>query len=580
MRFNTPRTGPKRMAKIALGLVLLFFGVFPLGAQTGKYVRKSISYPNVLVQMEKQIRLSPPERDYYLEAIHDGISIARFDYNVLPERIERSFQEAYESYDRISDDELLTIIQKTMVPELLRILDVNKELRAENLVTETQRNSFIALKAKELGVTAEQIEQVLNASYIYVPYLSRYDVDEDKEKKEISVTAAGGVLWFHLIAVGEPRLEKVGNISSRGNGSAKTNDNYSYRGHPLPAKSKAFHEAVDCMVMNLQVQTRDLDFFKLQAPIAEIERRRVGFPLGQNEGIRIDDPYFVGEWMQDARGKIRFRHSGFVRVLTVSDNREQRGQLSTARAIQKGDWSRGMLMVEHPRLGIDLGFKPRLFRMKVEEGLFASDNFLIYFDDYEGAAVGMDLDLQYNIAHSIGRPGAFAVAGATVGVVPVKSATYSSFADIIFDTPEESGAAGVFHGHLGYLRRLYMGPLALHYELLLGIQHVTLSHKYDDEDVAISNNSVGVHVNLGLEYALNIDWNVGVFAGFQAFPALDLWTVKYDEEEIEVENYLDWAGPKISSISPTFGIYVHFSTPSLPFNPTTAIENNLKEQLR
>ena len=53
---------------------------------------------------------------------------------------------------------------------------------------------------------------------------------------------------------------------------------------------------------------------------------------------------------------------------TVSDNRTSTGQLSSAWVIKKGDWVRGMMIIEHPRLGIDIAVKPRWFNMNIKEG--------------------------------------------------------------------------------------------------------------------------------------------------------------------------------------------------------------------
>jgi len=49
-----------------------------LYAQAGKYVRKSISYPDILVEMDKKINLSESNRQYCLSTLHDGIRIAGF----------------------------------------------------------------------------------------------------------------------------------------------------------------------------------------------------------------------------------------------------------------------------------------------------------------------------------------------------------------------------------------------------------------------------------------------------------------------------------------------------------------------
>jgi len=132
--------------------------------------------------------------------------------------------------------------------------------------------------------------------------------------------------------------------------------------------SKSDSELTFKKSMNLQVRTREIDIFKLQSPIAEVVKITIRFQLGKAEGIKMDEPFFVGEWMELNDGKIRFEKSGFVRVGTVSDNRMSTGQLSSAWVIKKGDWVRGMMIIEHPRLGIDIAVKPRWFTMNIKEG--------------------------------------------------------------------------------------------------------------------------------------------------------------------------------------------------------------------
>ncbi len=551
------------MLSIVFGQILCL----PLFAQGERYSRKSIAFVDALMVTNDNIRISPTDEQYFLNIINNGIRISRFDYNPLPDTLRHSFREQLQTKGAVTEAELTQLIESTIVPEIVRILDIEKEIRAQNLVDETQRNSFIVLKAKEMGVTAEQLEQVMNSSYIYLPFISDYQVSKSKDDKNLTVSVKGGLFWYHIIPGDEPRLESIVTLHTEASGSEEK--------EKPGAESVAFRMAASSMAMNLQVLTRDIKIFRLRTPIASVERRTVKFPLGKAEGIKLDEPFFVGEYVETKSGKIRFQKSGFVRVSTVSDNRQNSRQLSAAYAIQKGDWVKGMTMVEHPRLGIDVALKPRWFNMTVKEGIFASDDFLISFADYDGVAVGADLDLQINIAPLIRKRQSFLVIGGTAGVVPVKSALYSTDTNSDLPIPDESLAAGLFYGYAGYMRRFYIGRLAVHSEALLGLQHLILSDTYNDEDVTISNNSLGARINVGLEYAVNIDCNVGIFAGFQAFPAMDWWTVKYGDEEIDVENDTDWAAPRISSISPTFGIYLHYSPPTLSFNPTALLRTGM-----
>ena len=548
--------------------------------QSGKYVRKSVAFVDVLMITDSNIRLMGENERFLLNAIHESIRISRFDYNPLPGAVQSTFKMNLRAKGMVGDDQIAAVIREIIAPEIIKYLDVSKELRAQNLVSEVQKNMFIAVKAKELGVTAEQMEQVMNSSYIYVPFISKYKLKKEKDEKDLNVSISGGLIWFHITAGDEPQVEKLATIRSDATSSAEKKKDYDMEGAIISAEEYAYRTAVQTLTMNLQVLTRGIDMFKLTAPIADVDGRTIRFPLSKVEGIRMDEPFFVGEYSETKTGKIKFRQSGFVRVGTVSDPNKPGKQLSTAWAVKKGDWVRGMTILEHPRIGIDISVKPRWFKMDIKEGIFFNDEyFYIHFDDYKGGAVGIDFDMQWNIAEMTKKRQSFLVVGGTAGATPVRSAIYSSFWDIVFDVPEESWAAGILSGYLGYMRKFYLGPMAVHAEALAGIQHLVLSDTWQDENVTISNNSLGARVNLGLEYAVNIDWNIGVFAGMNLFPAMDWWTVKYKDEEIDVENYDVWDAPKISSISPTYGFYIHYSIPTLSVNPGAMLQKGIEKKM-
>ncbi len=568
----------KRIVQTIGRLLLTFSLIAQIGwTQQGRYQRKSIAYVDALLLTDKATALPAGYERYLLSTIHDNIRLSRFDYNQLPDNLQQRFRNTI-SGRTFTEYELGDLISRELGPAIIQVLDIEKEARAQNLLSEAQRNSFIVLKAKEMGITAEQIEQVLNAAYLYVPFLSNYQVSKPKDDKDITVTIEVGLIYYHLITGDEPRFDKVTSIRSSGAGSADKNKTYDMNDGTISAVEYAFRSAVHSVAMNLQVMTRDISLFRLKAPIAAIERRTVHFPLGRKEGIHLDEPFYVGEYFQKSDGKVKFQKSGFVRVSTVADDNQPGRQLSTAYAIKKGDWSKGMTLIEHPRLPLDFAVKPRWFDLTMDEGVFASDKFLVVFSDYKGICVGADFDLQINIAELTKKRQSFLVLGGTVGAASVKSAVYSTIWDFIF--PDERSVAIVVDGYAGYLRRFYLGPLALHYEGLLGVQRLILSDTYDHKPVSIANNTVGLRLNLGLEYALNIDTNLGLFAGLQIFPPLDLWTIKYKDKEIDVDNLANFAAPRIYSLSPTFGLYIHYSLPSLSVNPTAMVQSSLSKQLK
>jgi len=261
-------------------LVILVCSIIFLDAQPpGGYSRKSISRTTTLLTIGG-VSLSAGEESRFIDVINTAVQIPRFDYNPLPDKIQASFKQRLSQHKNINESDLVSVINETLVPEIINVLNIQKEIRAQNLVSETQRNSFIVLKAKESGVTAEQLEQIMNSSFIYVPFISSYKAENNKEKKEVSVSLSGGLLWFHVIAGDEPRVDKIATLTSEGQFSAKTDEMQKINGKRVEPQSYAFWGAANTLAMNLEIKTRELDMFKLTAPIVEIERRKISFPLG------------------------------------------------------------------------------------------------------------------------------------------------------------------------------------------------------------------------------------------------------------------------------------------------------------
>lgn len=517
----------------------------------------------------------------YLSKIEEAIKMERFDYNPIPESVLEEFQNELDR--NVSIEQVEAILDQTVVIEIIKLLDIKKEMRAKNLVTETQKNSFIAQKAKESGITADQLEQVMNSSYLYIPYINKFNLSRNDDEDEVNISLAGGLLWYHIIAGDAPGLEKIATVSSRV--SISQDKDNSWKATEL----EAIHSAAETMGINLKTRTRELDMFKLLAPIAEAQGRHVKFPLGEQEGIKLDQPYYVGEWRRNQRGQTKFHKDGFVRVGSVADENSHTPYISSAWAIKKGDWARGMVVMEHPRLGIDFSLKTRIFPVNIDSGLFIgkedNDDIAAVFNSYSGFIPALDLDINANIANATGIRQSFLTFGFTGALVPAKSKIIYDdviadikFGDLtifeIIETKENINSFAFYmDGHLGYLKKYYLGRIALHWEAKAGIQAYSITANYKD-DVSLMNISFGGRFNLGLEYALNIDTNIGIYAGFNAFPAANLWIVKREDDKVPVLNdFENYSWPKISSIGRTYGLYFHYSVPALPFSPGSLISN-------
>ena len=82
------------------------------------------------------------------------------------------------------------ILNETVVSKIIEVIDKYSLQRAQLLVDDAARMSFVTTKAKELGITADEIEKVFNSAYVYVAYISNYSrkdktTDNKSKTKEV-----------------------------------------------------------------------------------------------------------------------------------------------------------------------------------------------------------------------------------------------------------------------------------------------------------------------------------------------------------------------------------------------------------
>ena len=91
---------------LMLGLfgTLLSNNLYP---QSERYTRKSVAFLDALMVTDSRIHLNPEDEKYLLTAIHNGIRIARFDYNPLPDMVRYTFKEQLRARGAVSESELI-----------------------------------------------------------------------------------------------------------------------------------------------------------------------------------------------------------------------------------------------------------------------------------------------------------------------------------------------------------------------------------------------------------------------------------------------------------------------------------------
>ncbi|MEN3038983.1 MAG: hypothetical protein ABDI07_07530 [Candidatus Kryptonium sp.] len=114
--------------------VVIFIITTGLIAQDLKYERKSISYANVLIVSDPSIKVEPKEEEYIIKKFREYIEMPRFDYNPIPVELLEDFKAEIEAKgSAVSLDEVVEILKQKFVPKIIEILDIEKEMRAQNL---------------------------------------------------------------------------------------------------------------------------------------------------------------------------------------------------------------------------------------------------------------------------------------------------------------------------------------------------------------------------------------------------------------------------------------------------------------
>lgn len=495
-----------------------------------KYERKSISFIDMLIVTSPNLKVRHDEVSYILKNIRKYIELERFDYNPIPENMMKELRTKLTSRGVITLDELRGLIDETLVSSLKTILDMESEMRASELVSESDRASFIATEAKELGITAEDIEKVLNAAYLYIPALTNYTVSKDTIKNKMRCTMGLAVIWYHLVYKGDKthiELIKITKTKSLGTAAldAKGLKWPPMIGKKVNPREYAYYSAVNTASKNLQWEMKSLTLSKLSAPLIEAFSNSVKFNLGTKEGLKLDWKFDILETIETEKG-LKEHKVGFVKVRSIANNKKNRNALSGAQPII-GSFDKGMLAVEHPRLGMDILLRGCYFPVSVKESSSLKDS--------SGGSFGIDISAQYNIGQ--GLPGfmppfmrseVWSTMNFQFGIAPgIKT---------VEKTATISGA------EFGFLKKLYFHRLALIGESRFGFSGLSLGKE--------NASSSGFTFLGGIEIAVLTDLNIGLQGGYRL----------YGEDNLNGSANIDFAGP-------IFGLYLVYSPPSLPFDP-------------
>lgn len=560
-----------RITALLAAFVLTLTCFASASEEAGKYDRSSISYIDALWLLDGSTRnMSGAQVGQILDATKKEIMMKRFDYNPLPSYIKARFvAEANRSLSNFAGDDdaalkaVTKVMNKTVVPEVVKILDATKELRAQKMLTEEQKNSFITDKAKELGITAAELKKVMNSAYIFIPLAKNYvqTTNGDSYTEKISL----GIIWWRISTEGGSAKATVATQDfTKTMGMATVGASYGAGGH----KAYAFNSMVKNGARNLKVATQEIPEFKLSGQVLSGNGMKATFDLGKEEGIRVDDKYYIMKNTMDGKQK----KAGWIIVKKVGDSTGSMGYQSKGQVIS-GKPMIGSVVQEFPRLPIDITLGYKLVNYDINQS--KDDGYGEYIDSINISTVNV---LTAGASYNFGRHlkvsqlwfdfnygFGFGDAAGSIRNWNKALTSDSAYADAekVQNVSFEFGLTKKF-----YMRRMGIDLQAGFITQTMRIKTVELGLIA----LGIENESIGGYVRGGLSFAVSPRVSIGVKGGYQIMGKSDEWTLaardgaKWEPSDTKVTDTeeIDHSGFTISA-------GFTYSPRALPFDPLAAL---------
>lgn len=322
------------------------------------YLRKSISYYDGIL-LPNDISVPAPFIELAKDKLKQAIFLARFDYNQLPQTLQVKAERAIAGMSSVTVEELGSALERLFVPEIVKILSIQRDFRALELVNQEERINFLTTKAKESGVTADDLEKVMNAAYLFIPFITAYS--RAVQGNRIDINIEGGIIWYHILTRSDPpRLIPLVKKSSRAFGSAMLGKKYYefvWAGKEFNAEEFATLNAIRAYVKNLQTFTRLIPEFRLTAEIVSVDKGNITFKLGTKEGLKMDDKFDIVEFLEDTSGIVKTKSIGCALITKVANNQDTSTIRYSKAKTFIGYAEPGMLVLERPRLPIEIALR-------------------------------------------------------------------------------------------------------------------------------------------------------------------------------------------------------------------------------
>lgn len=525
------------------GIVFLCLLSFSsLRAQDRKYERKSVtSLGTVLVKPGLSVDLGIVQN-----RLKAYVELPRFDFNVVSENTIREFRQKANQTD-LSPESIGAALKQTVVPKILEVVKAVAALRAQGNLKEEDLARAAVDKMKGSGLTAEDIKKVYNSAFIYLPVITEYT--EQTVADNFVVEVKGYILWYRIIVSDDGKdasavlLTKLSEPKG-GSASADPDETFKLKRRSVDGKTYARLKAIGGWAQAEALAMRELPEFRLSAEIRTLEGQFATAGLGKREGIGLDDGFNVIDFFDDGKGGVATKDIGFYRVSQVADNRTDDNQSSLFYGYIRAGVERGSLLVERPRLPVDIRISPRLTTLSIPRTAIPADRNtydnlvanrpnafgnIFAFNEDVAAAVGVDAGVSLNLARWVGITQLFAVVDGGI-LFPLAA-------------PQNATVPFFWNVHLGLQKKFWFSWINLSLGAFAGADFLTISGTSDNSG-RLENFNVGMisgRLDAALELMLNPDLLFSIRAGYKLASPPISGSVKFrgdDEINLTLEDRL------------------------------------------
>ncbi|MFN3560623.1 MAG: hypothetical protein ACK4XM_01775 [Chloroherpetonaceae bacterium] len=524
-----------------LFITILLFSV-AVSAQERKYQRKSISSLGLL-----NLSLVSVPSAMIENRINYHIQLPRFDYNSLSDSALSAYRERVSAlgFRNATPSQITAILNETIIPQVSLALKAVAEERALGNLKEEDLAMAAANKLKGSGLTAEDILKVLNAAYLYVPVVTRYNESTDEERN-LTVEISGYILWFRVKTNPDGNSEAVflqgGSVMQSGTATASIDKSYQTRRRTLSGEDYARLSAIEAWARNLSLAMRRLPDFQVTAEILSLRGATPEANIGTREGVELDDGFYAEELFENSKGELEERKIGFFRVASVGDNRKNPSATSTFYPHITSGVERGVLLKEHPQFGLDIAIRPKFFRLRLSKETTPLRREMLSdygVDDFSFTTVplafalkediteagGIELGFHYNLAKQTGVRQLFATADFGFGI-----------GNTSFTPAAPNGiSALILSGYAGAMKKFWLRRWNFYLGVSGGVDGLFLSVGNTNEGdlESLSFITASVRADFGLELMLTPDLLFSIGGNYKfGFPPF-LSSLKYKDSSAE-----------------------------------------------